>query len=208
MPGRASNIARAAVPSVAVAVGLYAATSAWAAILLYHAVISVMLTISGWGEPMRLLRSGWRGWGVWLGAVAGVLAGVMIYALWPCIDATPAGLSGAVERYGLHGRSWIVFAIYYSTVHPLLEELFWRGGFMSRSRYPSWRDGAFAAYHVIVVRLFVGPVWVAAIFAVLLVSAWLWRVAVLRFGGLGVPLASHVVADAGIVVAVTLLIQN
>lgn len=206
MRDRATNIIQASTPTVAVAVGLYAIRNAWVAILLYHAVLVAVLAAGNWRGPLHSVRKGWRPWAVWAAAVAGALAGVMIYLLWPIIDATPAGLGDAMEDYGLYGTTWIVFAVYYSTLHPLLEELFWRGGFMSRSKYPSWRDAGFAGYHVVVVRLFVGPVWVGVIFVVLVLVAWMWRQAVLRFGGLGVPLASHVVADASIVTAITLLI--
>jgi membrane protease YdiL (CAAX protease family) len=38
-----------------------------------------------------------------------------------------------------------------------------------------------------------------------MLASWLWRLAARRFGGLGVPLASHAVADAAIATAATII---
>ena len=95
------------------------------------------------------------------------------------------------------------------TVHPVLEELFWRGGRAGARRpVPDWRDVAFAGYHVPVLWFFVGPGWVALSFVVLAAGSWLWRLADHRFGGLGVPLVSHAAADLSIMVAATLIARH
>jgi len=200
-----SAIIAAAVPYVAVAVGLYAARSAWAAILLYHAGIVAALSFSGWGVPLRLAVSGWRPGTAAACAAVTSLAGTVLYLLWPYVDATPAGLGARLLDFGLGGSSWVLFAAYYSTVHPFLEELFWRGNPQSGGKAALWRDAAFAGYHVPVLWFFIDPAWIVAVFVLLTAASWMWRWMSRRFEGLGVPLVSHAAADISIVVAATLI---
>jgi hypothetical protein len=196
-------IVAAALPYAAVVAGLVAARSAWAAILLYHAGIVVLLAASGPRKKIRRVAGGWRTVAALTGAGAGGGAGVLLYVLWPYIAATGAGLETRLVDFGLGGRSWVVFAVYYATVHPVLEELHWRAGDTGTTRWPSGRDAAFAGYHAVVLPYFIAPFWVAVAFGVLLATAWIWRAAARRFDGLAVPLLSHIVADTGIVIAAT-----
>ena len=200
-----SSIIAAAVPYAAVAVGLYAARSAWAAILLYHLGIVAALSISGWREPLRMTASGWRPGTAAAYAAVTALAGAALYLLWPHVDATPAGLEGRLLEFGLGGSSWVLFAAYYSTVHPFLEELIWRGNPGGDGKAPLWRDAAFAGYHVPVLWFFIDPAWIVAVFAVLTAASWVWRWTSRRFAGLGVALVSHAAADISIVVAATFI---
>jgi hypothetical protein len=202
------SMAAALVPYAAVATGLFVLRSAWAAILLYHLGIVVVLSVTGWRSPLLRAQSGWR-WFALPAAVTAALAGAGLYLLWPYIDATGAGLDARLREFGLGGASWLLFAVYYSTVHPVLEELFWRGGGDGARRpAPDWRDVAFAGYHVPVLWFFVGPVWVAVSFFALAAASWLWRLAAHRFGGLGVPLVSHAAADLSIMVAAMLIARH
>jgi len=200
-----SAIIAAAVPYAAVAVGLYAARSAWAAILLYHIGIVAALSVSGWREPLRLAVSGWRPGSAAACAAVTAFAGTALYLLWPLVDATPDGLGVRLVEFGLGGTSWALFAAYYSTVHPFLEELFWRGNPRDGGKASIWRDAAFAGYHVPVLWFFIDPAWVVAVFVVLTAASWMWRWTSRRFGGLGVPLVSHAAADISIVVAATFI---
>jgi hypothetical protein len=203
-PGLPFIIAAAAVYA-AVALGLYVARSGWVAILLYHAVMVLALLGSGQREPFRRVLTGWKTAALVPAMLTTAVVGPAFYVLWPYIDATPNGLHAELREFGLGGVSWIAFAVYYATIHPLLEELFWRGRPGGSRITPDWRDVAFAGYHVLVLRLFIGPVWIGLSFVVLVLTSWLWRLATRRFGGLGVALTSHAVADASIVVAATFI---
>jgi hypothetical protein len=202
--GKASIIA-AAVPYAAVAIGLYAARSAWAAILLYHLGVVVVLSAFGWRESLQWAASGWRPGAAAALATVTALAGAALYVLWPFVDTTPDGLGRRLAEFGLGGRSWVLFAVYYSTVHPFLEELFWRGRRGGGGSASLWRDAAFAGYHVPVLWFFIGPGWIVLTFAALTAASFAWRLAARRFGGLGVPLVSHATADISIVVAATFI---
>jgi len=195
------SIVTAVIPFAAVVVGLFVAHSAWAAILLYHAGILIVLFTGGRRRVVLKAAKGWCTAAGVAGAVTGACAGIALYVLWPYIDATNGGLRFLLSRFGLTGFSWIVFAVYYATVHPLLEELHWRGNDLATGRGPSWMDAAFAGYHVLVLQYFIGPFWIGVSFLVLFLVSWLWRTLAGRFGGLAVPLLSHAVADASIIIA-------
>jgi hypothetical protein len=60
---------------------------------------------------------------------------------------------------------------------------------------------------VLVLRWFVGTVWVVAVFAALVVVGWLWRRATLKTGGLAVPVVAHTAADTAIALAVVALVR-
>lgn len=202
------SIVIAVIPIAAVALGLFAARSAWAAIFLYHAGIVVVLFTGDWKQVIRRVGRGWCAVGAVAGAVTGACAGVAIYVLWPYIDATNGGLRLLLAQFGLAGQSWVVFAVYYATVHPFLEELHWRGHDPSAGAGPSWLDAAFAGYHVLVLQFFIGPFWVAVSFVVLFLVSWLWRIVTRRFGGLAVPLVSHAAADASIIIAANQIVRG
>jgi hypothetical protein len=199
------TILAAGAPFAAVLLGLYLAKSAWLAIVLYHAAIVVATGKSEWRETMRQSSSAcWNA--ATLPAVSiAALGGLLLYVLWPRLDATPSGLGKRLAEFGLHGASWYVFAVYYVTVHPVLEEQFWRGRLGAGGNAPDWRDVAFAGYHVLVLRVFITPAWVLACFAALLIASWTWRLLARRFGGLGVSIISHAFADASIITAAALL---
>jgi hypothetical protein len=198
----------AAIPYAAVLVGLYGLRSAWAAILLYHVGIFVALCVGGWRQALLRAANGWRRRIAVLLVAATSLGGVALYLLWPYVDATPAGLAQRLEEFGLGGGwSWGAFAVYYSTVHPFLEELFWRGGRPAGGPAFLWRDAAFAGYHVPVLWFFIDPLWIAVTFVILTAASLTWRISAHRLGGLGVPLVSHAAADVSIVAAVSFIIR-
>jgi membrane protease YdiL (CAAX protease family) len=200
-----TSILTAAIPYAAVAAGLYAGRSAWAAILLYHLGIVVALCVGGWRGPLRRAASGWRPAAAAFLAAAAALGGCVLYVLWPHVDATPHGLALRLQEFGLGGWSWSAFAIYYATVHPLLEELFWRGRGLGSGAKSAWWDLAFAGYHVPVLWFFIDPFWITAAFAVLAIASWTWRATAQRLGGLGVPLVSHAAADISVALAASLI---
>jgi membrane protease YdiL (CAAX protease family) len=205
MRPRITSIIAAAVPYAAVVIGLYAVRNGWAAILLYHLGIVLVLIGNRSLTPLRRILTGWRSPVLILAMLAAAVAGPALYFLWSYMDATPSGLQSRLQEFGFDGASWIAFAVYYATIHSFLEELFWRGSARGGALTPGWWDAAFAGYHVLVLWFFIGPIWVGLCFVVLLLTSWLWRLATRRFGGLGVALASHAFADASIVVAATLI---
>jgi hypothetical protein len=195
----------AALPYGAVWVGLYGLHSAWAALLLYHAGILLL----GSRGPWRLVTGGWNARVGFAAVLAGGLSGPALYVLWPIIAAGGHDLNGPLAALGLTGGSWVVFIGYYSIIHPVLEEIHWRGwlGPPAASR-PAWTDLAFAAYHALVLCRFVEWTWVVATVIILALTGWAWRACARRFGGLAVPAASHAAASLSLMVAAAALRQR
>jgi membrane protease YdiL (CAAX protease family) len=200
------NYLAIALPYAAVLLGLYVLRNAWAAILLYHAGMLVLLWLGGQGGLLRAVRQGWS-------APAAVVAGIVCATgsflpapLWGTISREHVDLADALTRLHLSGPSWWVFAAYYVTVHPVLEEIFWRGYLPGAHRSAVASDVAFAGYHVLVLCLFIRLPWVLVSFGVLWFASWSWRQLTARYSGLGVAIASHAAADLSVICVVEYLI--
>lgn len=197
-----------ALPYAAVLLGLYVLRNAWATILLYHAGMLALLRLGGQGGLLRAARQGWS-------APAAVVAGIVCAAgsfllapLWGTISREQVDLAEALTSLHLSGFSWWVFAAYYVTVHPVLEEIFWRGYLTRAHRSPVVSDVAFAGYHVLVLCLFIKLPWVLVSFGVLWFASWSWRRLTARYSGLGVAIASHAAADLSVIAVVEYLIRK
>jgi len=192
-------------PCIAVLTGLYFLRSAWATILLYHAVVVMYLFIVRRNRPRRGLFEGWNtlsGAGLILLCAC---CGPLLVLLWPVIENTQYGLSATLTAFGLKGAGWWLFAALYVSFHPLLEELFWRDALDPGSRRIDIVDVAFAAYHVLVLTNFLKIPWVVVVFFVLMMASWLWRRMAEKYQGLVIPLISHMTAGLGIMTAACIL---
>ena len=194
------------IPYLAVLVGLYWFDSAWPAMLIYHALMLAVLARKRQRARFRQVLAGWRR-GAGAAAVAfGLGAGVLLFFLAPPAGLDVARLDPILARIGLSGSGFLAFAIYYSLVNPGLEEAFWRGALGSDARGVVAADVLFAGYHLLVLHFFVGWIWLPVALVVLTAAAWLWRQATARYGGLAIPVVSHLAADASLMVAVGLLL--
>lgn len=187
-------------PVAAVGLGLFGWRSAWAAILLYHGGIGLAL----WRRPgcLPLLRQGWRPAWMLGGLLLGLLAAPVVRWGSPFVLGEQAGsdLAGTLRLHGLRSGALMAFSVYFVTVHPVLEELAWRGILRSDGGVVGRTDVEFAAYHLVVLHaLFPGRTALLAVAAVSLVllSAF-WRAVAHRSGGLAVPVCLHAGADAGL----------
>jgi membrane protease YdiL (CAAX protease family) len=197
-----------ALPYAAVFIGLYVLRNAWAAILLYHAGMLILLRLGGHGSLLRAVRQGWSAPAAVVAGIVCAAGSVLLALLWGTISRERMDLAEALTSLRLSGLSWWVFAAYYVTVHPLLEEIFWRGYLPGSHRSPAVFDVAFAGYHVLVLCLFIKLPWVLASFGVLWFASWSWRQLTARYSGLGVAIASHAAADLSIIAVVEYLIRK
>jgi hypothetical protein len=163
--------------------------SAWLAILGYHAQILLWL----WREHPRI--GGRPGARLLALALLFILAGPVVYVLLPQIASVQVG--EWMRRHGLSGVALLAILPYFGLVHPHLEELHWSP---LRKRSP-WAHASFAGYHVIVLSSLMPPVWLAAVFVVLICASWSWQLIESASGGLTVPIVAHILADAGIAIA-------
>jgi len=194
-----------AAPYVAVLIGLYWLHSAWLAILLYHAAIGLFIGITRPPGLLHKLKTGWHP-GVGSGlSICCACAGPAFVLLWPLITDDPDSLGRILASFGLGGASLWIFALYFATVHPVIEEAFWRVGTAPNLRSITFDDLAFAGYHFLVLIQFVQPFWAVVSVVVLTSAAWLWRLAAARYGGLAVPVVSHAVSGISIMAATIFL---
>ncbi len=191
-------------PIIAVSIGLHLLHNGWAAILLYHAgMLSVMARYGSFRGLRRHAVSGFRVFPCLVMMVFCAFSGVLVYLLWPLIYSSEIPFGSLLSQYGLGPRSRILFILYFSIIHPVIEESYWRGWFShSETNVAPWlEDISFATFHVFVLVLFIHPIWILVAFAVLVAIANIWRKTDKHFGGLALPLLSHAVADITIVVA-------
>ena len=163
------------------------------------------------GNRKGLARKVFKGWN-WSIATISIMTAVMIFPFifvsWEYMRLGKVNLDVTLTSFGLHGSSWLLFMIYFSTVQPFLEEIYWRGYLRTGPRYIAWTDLAFAGYHLLVLARFIKAPWLLAAFLVLTLVACLWRHIASRLDGLLVPLLSHAVADASIVAVTCVLIRQ
>lgn len=192
---------RTAAPLVsyaAVLVGVYWLKSAWIALLLYHAMAIVVLSLSRISRLPPLRRGSALLYATFLIFASG---GAVLYAVWPML-ASEAELSARLAGVGITKASWTWFAIYFCTVNPVVEEALWRGFIGSDCSGLQLNDVLFGGYHGLVVSAFVGPIWILPVVAACTFAGWFWRMLRLRSGGLAIPWLTHLAADASVAAAV------
>jgi hypothetical protein len=194
-------------PYLAVLLGLYVFKQGWAAVLFYHA--GIVAAIWAGGRP-GVIRAIGRGWSAPAAVMTGIVfswGGLLVALLWDMISLDGLHLGTRLAGLGLSGNSWWAFMVYYVTIHPVLEELFWRHLLTGTGGHPAFIDATFAGYHVLVLVLFIKIPWVLLSFGVLWFASWAWRRLAEKYSGLGVTIASHALADLSIITGVQYLIR-
>jgi hypothetical protein len=197
----------AAVPYVAILIGLYIFKNAWIAIGLYHLGIVFFLVVGDRNSLLKKIRKGWNTTMAATGIVVSVMTFFLIFTLWEYMQLEDIRLDNALVGFGLHGSSWFFFMIYFSTIQPFLEELYWRGYMGYNHKFFSWMDLAFAGYHILVLCLFIKWLWLIIAFIVLTAAAFGFRRIAYKLEGLAVPLLSHIAADVSIIAVTNALIR-
>jgi len=195
------------VPYFAVLTGLYLLKNAWITIALYHLSIAIFIIV---GDRKGILKKAGTGWNLPIAVLSMLLAAIIIpvvLLLWQYMQLDNISLNSSLAGLGLKGNSWFFFAIYFSTVQPVLEELYWRGYLICSNKFFSWPDVAFAAYHILVLALFIKWQWLIISFFALALTAYVWRYLANKLQGLIVPLLSHIAADISIIIVTYVLIQ-
>ncbi|HNA74820.1 MAG TPA: CPBP family intramembrane metalloprotease [Candidatus Obscuribacter sp.] len=130
-------------------------------------------------------------------------------------------LDRALALESMHERgfkmSWYLpLSLYFLTVNPILEELFWRGVVLNElcdegqpvfSLPGIWTNVAFAVWHFLVIRLFVAPVFIPLaigfVLAVGFFMSWMYR----RKDTLILPALWHsIVFDLAVIIILTMVL--
>ncbi len=192
-------------PYFAVIIGLYIFENVWFTIFSYHLGILVFLLVSDDKKRFQIL---FKGWNTPLALIFFIIClgnGFLIYFLWSFIKLENLDLSAKLLNLGLYNNWWILFVLYYALITPLLEEIFWRDYLGNSSKFPVWSDLFFAGYHILVLMIFIKPLYVLITFLALLNVGYLWRYLRNRLNGLIIPVISHAIADISTILAVYFL---
>ena len=189
------------VPYIAVAIGLYGLGSAWLAIFSYHLGMLLVVLAGKSARNDHKTNCSVSGW--WYASAAVfALGGVALYVLWPYALPGSSLVRERLGSFGITGHIWPYFAVYFCLANSLIEEIFWRGYLRDDCCRPTLHDFAFAGYHALVLMAFTSSVWALLTLFICVFAAWLWRMMRAATGSLLVPVITHLIADAGIVLAV------
>lgn len=193
-------------PYLSVAIGLYLLRNAWVAMGLYHLGIIAVLHRERHWRTMRELVRGFHPRLLIAAVLLCLAGGGVTYVCWPYLGLPY--FDERLARFGLTAGVLPWFFLYFSLVNPMLEEPFWRGYHGNASTRPAWSDLWFAGYHLLVLACFMHWQWLPLILIGLVATAWCWRLLARHLNGMLVNVASHISADAGIVVAVMMLVRQ
>lgn len=102
-------------------------------------------------------------------------AGFILYLLWPLIKPEGSTFSSILNTFGIHQGNIIPVVAYFTLVHPVIEELYWRYILKPKTRWISSSEALFAGYHVLVLLWFTQWYFAAAAFLGLILIARIWR---------------------------------
>ena len=187
---------------MATVVGVWVLGKPLVAVAIYHTgILFVLLNRS---VSLKSLLTGFDGKTLlWLSILCLSVWPLLLY-MWPILSLPDMNLSYQLQEWGFTGHWVIVFILYSISIHPILEETFWRE--LMPDHFIS--DILFAGFHVLVMVLFLKPVWVLVGFFTLVIASTLWRSCKTRLEGILVPVLSHAVADLAIVIAVVMLVAE
>jgi membrane protease YdiL (CAAX protease family) len=152
--------------------------------------------------------------GIWIGLLSGAGMVGSLLLLWrpllarPELAGVPAAISGKLDAFGIETPAgYAALAAFYSVLHSLLEEYYWRWFLFGRLRR-RMRPGlanllaslAFTAHHVLVIGQFLGgygpTTWIASLAITGAGALWAWSYH--RSNSLYGAWLSHGLADAGL----------
>lgn len=180
-------------PYIGVFLGLYVLNNAFVAISIYHLLVLPVIILNK--KSYKALFKVKNYWWLVLCLFTAV-CGIIFYFIWDYIKIRGLDLTESLGHYGLFGLNRILFLVYFCTVHPLLEELYWR--FNSKS------DLFFAFYHFFVIRLFIEPLYAVICVIALYGIGKFWRYLKNNGNGL-IVLLTHSIADFSIMYFIFLI---
>ena len=177
-------------PYFAVGVFWCVFSNAWLAILAYHAQILFWsrgkVSDLRWPDRKRVL----------LLALPAAAAGPLLYFLLPYM--TRADLPVWLSAHHLSRLSFLALIPYFGFVHPFLEQLHWAQ--LREDTLVS--HPMFAGYHILVLYSLLTVPWLIVCFIILTTASVVWQQWTRRAHSPAVPIASHVLADLGVIIAV------
>lgn len=177
------------IPYAAVAVFWFGLHNAWLTLVAYHAGCIALSRRETW-RSLRHVRA--RALSV---APPTIVAGPLVYFLLP--HMTRVDFGPWLAAHGLSGLAFLAVVPYFGLVHPVFEQVHWAP---LRARAPV-AHLVFAGYHALVLATVLTAAWLVVALAALVSASWAWAWMERRSDSLLLPVLSHILADAGIIVA-------
>jgi len=176
-------------PYFAVGVFWCLLSNAWLAIFAYHAQILFWSRhpLFGARRPSHAKMM--------LLALPAVLTGPLVY-FFLCTIARTDLLSWLTEHHLSH-LSLMAMIPYFGLIHPVLEQVHWAA---LRDSTPLAHP-LFAGYHMLVLHSLLPLPWLILSFVVLTMASFAWQRMAKMTGNLALPVASHALADLGVIIA-------
>ncbi|MGD9677355.1 MAG: CPBP family glutamic-type intramembrane protease [Vulcanibacillus sp.] len=197
------------VPYITTYFGLYVLSNAWIALLSYHLVIVIVLIKRN--KELKKIRYLITNKKIFLSSIILTLFTLpLLILLWDFIKLPNLDLSNMLKKFNLDGISFVLFIIYIATIHPVLEELYWRLiiTYEKSNKLDFLFDIIFAGYHILVLTLFVKIPFVIISVIVLAISGMFWRYIIKRYQDYLSVFAMHSIADLLIMIAIFTLTNN
>lgn len=196
----------AIIPYITTYIGLYVFFNAWLALLAYHFVIIIVLikrnqtlsNINYFIENKKILVSS-------LILILFILP--LLLVTWDFIKIADLDLSYMLTKFHLDGFSFVVFIIYFFSINPILEELYWRIiiTYNKNTKVDFLFDFLFAGFHILILILFVKITFVIVSFIALAIAGMTWRYIVRRYQDYVTIFVTHAVADLLIILAIYII---
>jgi len=196
------RVCAASIPTVAVLIGLYVFSNGWLTIAIYYTAVPVYIIATRQVKVFTHLTRGVNARLILLAASIFALSGPAAYLALPLAARSDTSLIDFLNAIGLGEWRYLVLAVIFCTVNPVLEETFWRGTFRTDPDKLSWTDFAFAAFHIpVVLKVATLPLAIVCL-AVLVLAGRFLRYLTHKTQGLATPYLVHLTADISITVSI------
>lgn len=162
-------------PYLATITGMYIYSNAFVALFLYHLCLAIAIIMFRTEIPFSTLFNTENKTLLIIAIILCALAGSIVWISRPFIKQPHITAAHQLATFGLSHSSLFLFLIYFSTIHPVLEELYRRFVLPSSSSHISRSDLLFASYHVLVLLFFLQPYYALLAIPALATVAWIWR---------------------------------
>jgi len=192
-------------PYIGVLLGLYIFKNAFLAIAIYHIGIITAIYIYRNDLDLKTLVKINKPLLFAAFIIVYSTAGIVLFYLWDFIKLPNIDLTSTLSCFGLDKNNLWIFLIYFSTLNPIHEELFWRITAKSDNKIVSMYDVLYAAYHALVIVFFINIIFTILIVIGLIIVSRIWRFLYDKYSEGPTIIISHALADFSILLAIMIL---
>jgi len=192
-------------PYVSVALGMYIYKNAYLSLFLYNSLMLLAIILNKNEISFEIILKRKNKGLLLLTSLLSAASGIILFFIWPLIKRDTAEISEMLALYKITPSNILLLVLYFSFIHPTIEELYWRYVLKPQRTILSLSEIAFAAYHAFVLVQFVSIPFTLIAFIGLAIVARIWRYFIDELNENFAVILSHTIADFSIISAVALL---